>query len=72
MKLKKLDDTKLRAARKEGFRRKKPKKPNMAKSSVATLENWIRRYNEYVSLVESKAKEYIQREKLIAEIRKAG
>lgn len=59
--IKSYTDAEHRDAKKAGFKRKKPKKP-AASASLRTLENWVARYNQWVTDLKAKAKQYKQKE----------
>lgn len=49
----KLTSDQLSAARKAGFKRKKPKKPK-ASATLTVMENWVTRNNDWVKDAKSK------------------
>lgn len=61
MELKKVNETKLKEARKAGMKRKAPKKPSR-NASKATLETYVKRYNAWVDDVNKAAAENAQKE----------
>lgn len=60
----------LSEARKGGFKRKKPKKPKQS-ASLASMENWIIRYNAWIKDAKAKASDYKKAKKLKDQIRNA-
>lgn len=53
--IKKLSAAELSAARKAGFKRKKPKKPR-AGASLSALENFVVKYNAWIDAARDKMK----------------
>jgi len=60
----------LKAARKGGFKRKKPKKPKQS-ASLHVMENWVVRYNAWCKDAKHKASEHKKAQKLKDQIRNA-
>jgi len=54
--LAKITPADLSAARKAGFKKKRPKKPR-ASASLTTLENYVVRYNQWVKDARAKVSE---------------
>ena len=59
--LKKLSAQELSKARRAGFKRKKPKMPKKS-ASLTVMENYVRRWNEYVDAAKAKIKAKAQKE----------
>lgn len=75
-KIKTYTEDQLKKARRSGLKAKRPKKPK-AGATLRTMENYIKRYNEWVDKIKAGAKKYEQkeadkkkRERLRNEIRK--
>lgn len=59
--IKKFSAADLAAARKAGYKKKKPKKPR-AGASLSVLENYVARYNEWIDGARTKIKEKSSKE----------
>lgn len=66
--LMKLSAEQLRLARKAGFKRKAPKKPKQS-ASLATMEGYVARHNQWVKDAKSRIAGEKRREKLKKQIR---
>lgn len=63
MSVKSCSPAQLALARKAGFRKKKPKKPKRS-ASLATMQNYVSRYNGWMAEMRSKISDYKKREAL--------
>lgn len=68
MALSKLSAEDLRKARKAGFKKKAPKKPKQS-ASLATMEGYVARHNDWVKQARQKVADGKKREALKKQIR---